>query len=382
MAAEVRAGHAEAASAGAAAAAPATADAPVKLSIRGATKTYGAVTALADTSLDLRQGEFLTLLGPSGSGKTTLLMIVAGLVPPTGGEVWIDGKLATYAPPDKRDIGVVFQNYALFPHLTIAENIAFPLQMRRMPADRIAGEVARVLDIVQLPHVAGRLPRELSGGQQQRIALARCMVYGPSIILMDEPLGALDRKLRDRMQLEIKELHGRLGITVLYVTHDQEEAMAMSDRICLMNNGRIEQIGSPRDLYFRPRSAFVADFLGESNILDGEVVAPGEIAVGQNLRVKARAPEGAAPGEKVKLVIRPESLRLLGPAEAADNVVTGSVSEAVFVGGVSRFFVTLAGGLVLSAKQLTDPAIAPPRVGDEARLGWGLDHGVVLRASP
>src|SRR5665213_2550370 len=246
----------------------------VKLSVRDLSKTYGEVMALAGASLDLAEGEFLTLLGPSGSGKTTLLMIVAGLVPPTGGEVWIDGKLATYAPPDKRDIGVVFQNYALFPHLTIRENIAFPLQMRRMPAARIASEVDRVLDIVQLPHVAERLPRELSGGQQQRIALARCMVYGPSIILMDEPLGALDRKLRDQMQLEIKGLHSRLGITVLYVTHDQEEALAMSDRICLMNNGRIEQIGTPQDLYFRPRTIFVADFLGESNILDATVVAP------------------------------------------------------------------------------------------------------------
>src|SRR5579872_7579166 len=182
----------------------------VKLSIRGASKSYGPVTALAEASLDLGEGEFLTLLGPSGSGKTTLLMMVAGIVPPSGGEIWIDGKLATYAPPNKRDIGIVFQNYALFPHLTVFENIAFPLRMRRRPQSEIAAEVRRVLEIVQLPHVAERFPRELSGGQQQRIALARCMVYRPSIILMDEPLGALDRQLRDHMQLEIKRIHREL----------------------------------------------------------------------------------------------------------------------------------------------------------------------------
>src|SRR4051794_7365585 len=262
-----------------------------KLSIRGATKTSGAVTALAEATLDLAEGEFLTLLGPSGSGKTTLLMMVAGLVQPSGGEIWIDGRLATYAPPNKRDIGIVFQNYALFPHLTVYENIASPLRMRRQNEKTIAAEVRRVLDIVQLPQVADRLPRELSGGQQQRIALARCMIYRPSIILMDEPLGALDRQLRDRMQLEIKQLHKRLGITVLYVTHDQEEALAMSDRICLMRQGRVEQIGSPEELYFRPRTEFAADFLGESNIIPGIIVTSGAAGLVQgpgDLRLRAR----------------------------------------------------------------------------------------------
>jgi putative spermidine/putrescine transport system ATP-binding protein len=356
------------------------ADAKTKLSIRGASKTYGAVTALAEATLDLAEGEFLTLLGPSGSGKTTLLMMVAGLVPPTGGEIWIDGKLATYAPPNKRDIGIVFQNYALFPHLTVYENIAFPLRMRRQNEATIAAEVRRVLDIVQLPHVADRLPRALSGGQQQRIALARCMVYRPSIILMDEPLGALDRQLRDHMQLEIKELHGRLGITVLYVTHDQEEAMAMSDRICLMNNGRIEQIGTPRELYFRPRTMFVAQFLGESNILEGTVAERGEttlLAAGEGLRVRAASADGAQPGDKVKFVVRPESLRLLAPGEPAENVAEGTLKETVFVGGVSRYFVTLPGGILLSAKQLTG-GTASPRPGDAVRVGWSAAQTLVL----
>jgi len=359
-------------------------DAPVKLSIRNVGKTYGGVTVLDSASFDLREGEFLTLLGPSGSGKTTLLMIVAGLVQPTGGEVWIDGRLATYATPDKRDIGVVFQNYALFPHLTIRENIAFPLRMRHMPETRIAQEVARVLDIVQRPHVALRLPRELSGGQQQRVALARCMVYGPSIILMDEPLGALDRKLRDRMQLEIKELHARLGITVLYVTHDQEEAMAMSDRICLMNNGRMEQIGTPRELYFRPGTPFVADFLGESNMLDGTLEEAGDVSLMRgpgDLLMRARSYQAIVRGETVKVIVRPESVRLLREGETADNEVSGNVTEAVFVGGVSRVFIRLAQGAVISAKHLTDAGVPQPLPGERVRVGWSIEHGVVLKVS-
>jgi len=358
-----------------------TVAAKTKLSIRDATKHYGSVTALAGATLDLAEGEFLTLLGPSGSGKTTLLMMVAGLVPPSGGEVWIDGALATYAPPNKRDIGIVFQNYALFPHLTVAENIAFPLEMRRMAAAEISAEVKRVLEIVRLPHVAGRFPRELSGGQQQRIALARCMVYRPSIILMDEPLGALDRQLRDQMQLEIKDLHGRLGITVLYVTHDQEEAMAMSDRICLMNNGRIEQIGTPQELYFRPRSVFVAQFLGESNIFDATVREAGSdltLAGPAGLAIRARAGE-AARNEAVKVVLRPERLRLLGAAESADNTASGTLKETVFAGGVTRYFVAVPGGLTLSAKQLSPGGEAEPRIGDTVRLGWGAEHTLVLR---
>jgi putative spermidine/putrescine transport system ATP-binding protein len=357
--------------------------AATKLSVRAATKTYGAVRALAGATLELREGEFLTLLGPSGSGKTTLLMMVAGLVQPTSGEVWIDGKLATYAPPNKRDIGIVFQNYALFPHLSVYENIAFPLRMRRMATEQIAVEVKCVLDIVQLPHVASRLPRELSGGQQQRIALARCMVYRPSIILMDEPLGALDRQLRDHMQLEIKDLHSRLGITVLYVTHDQEEAMAMSDRICLMNNGRIEQIGTPQELYFRPRNVFVAEFLGESNILDASVVEGEKTLLSGpgGLTIRAPSDTAARPGQQAKIIVRPERLRLLGPGEQADNVAEGRLKEVVFVGGVTRYFVTLASGAVLSAKQLTQVAGAAPRLGDAVRLGWDIEHTLMLHAS-
>ena len=305
-------------------------------------------------------------------------MMVAGLVAPTSGEIWIDGNLATYAPPDKRDIGIVFQNYALFPHLTVSENIAFPLRMRRMQQADIAIAVARALDIVQLPHVANRLPRELSGGQQQRIALARCMVYSPSIILMDEPLGALDRQLRDQMQLEIKSLHRRLGITVLYVTHDQEEAMTMSDRICLLNQGRIEQIGTPQELYFRPRSLFAAQFLGESNILDGTVGEAGKLLGPGGLVMRTSGGAPAGPRESVKLLVRPERLRLLAEGETADNMIEGELGETAFAGGMTRYFVRLADGTVLSGKELTDRTGEGLRPGARVRVGWRSEHGLVL----
>jgi putative spermidine/putrescine transport system ATP-binding protein len=352
--------------------------AATKLSVRNVAKSYGPVVALADTSLEMVEGEFLTLLGPSGSGKTTLLMIVAGLTEPSSGEVWIGGQLATHAAPNKRDIGMVFQNYALFPHMTIAENIGFPLRMRRVAEAEVAREVSRVLEMVQLPHVAARMPKELSGGQQQRIALARCMVYQPSIILMDEPLGALDRKLRDHMQMEIKALHKRLGITILYVTHDQEEALAMSDRICLMNHGRIEQLGTPADLYFRPRSEFVADFLGESNILAGEIAGSGLVRGPGGLSIQVPSTEGLAPGQAVKLVVRPEAMRLLAEGDIARNEVSGTIVDTVFGGGLFRHFVAVDGGPTLMAKQFADRPGLVPAIGQAVRLGWDADQTVVL----
>ncbi|MSO92828.1 MAG: ABC transporter ATP-binding protein [Rhodospirillales bacterium] len=355
-----------------------------KLKIRDLRKTYGPVVALAGAGLDLSEGEFLTLLGPSGSGKTTMLMMIAGLTQPDSGEVWIDGKLATYAPAHRRDIGMVFQNYALFPHLTVFENIAFPLRMRRLPEADIAREVGRVLDVVRLPGVGDRLPRALSGGQQQRIALARCIVYRPSIVLMDEPLGALDKKLRDQMELEIKRLHQELGITVLYVTHDQEEAMIMSDRICLMNDARIEQIGSPADLYFRPLTVFAADFLGESNLfnalVEGETGA--EIALrgpaGALIRV-ARDPERpAARGRPVKVMVRPEMLTLLADGALADNVLDARLTQVILVGGVTKYYARLADGTLVSATALTRGPVAGVTPDSPIRLGWSKASGVIL----
>ncbi len=321
-----------------------------KLRIAGVSKCYASTVALDCTDVEMAEGEFLTLLGPSGSGKTTLLSIVAGLIAPTTGEVWIDRHRATHLPPFKRGIGMVFQNYALFPHLTAHENIAFPLRMRRLSSSDVDREVSRVLDIVKLSHVAGRLPRELSGGQQQRIALARCIVYNPSIILMDEPLGALDKNLRDHMQMEIKRLHTELGITVLYVTHDQEEALAMSDRICLMNNARIEQIGVPNELYFRPRSVFAASFLGESNILSGVMAETGD-----------------------KAVVR----HGVNQAGHLENKLHGRLHDVVFAGGITKIHVRTEQGAILVVKELTTPDRIPNK-GDEVIVSWRCEDTVLL----
>ena len=310
-------------------------------------------------------------------------MTVAGLTVPDGGDIWIDGKLASYLPVHQRAIGMVFQNYALFPHLSVFENIAFPLRMRRVPQDQIKRDVAFALDTVRLSGMAQRLPRELSGGQQQRVALARCFVYRPSIILMDEPLGALDKKLRDEMQLEIKQLHSELGITVLYVTHDQEEALVMSDRICLMNQGGIEQIGTAHELYFRPLSLFAAQFLGDSNVLPVTVeeVGPHVTVKGpQSSRIEAAASEPVAKGLAAHIMVRPENLRVLGATESARNVLEGVVADVIMLGGVTRTLVKLGSGEVLSSKSLTSGSNAPTR-GASVRLGWAPEDTILLTRS-
>jgi putative spermidine/putrescine transport system ATP-binding protein len=355
----------------------------VKLKIRSLRKTYGPVIALDSADIDLRAGEFLTLLGPSGSGKTTLLWAVAGLNDPDRGQIWIDGREATHLPPFLRGIGMVFQNYALFPHLTIAQNIGFPLEMRKMNRAERDQAIARVLDTVKLGHVADRYPRELSGGQQQRIALARAIVYEPSIILMDEPLGALDKKLRDHLQLEIKHLHEQLGMTVMYVTHDQEEAMVMSDRICLMNNGQIEQIGKPEDLYFRPVSVFAADFLGESNLVDGLVRGiDGDsmvVEIAGAGTTRALLNPALELGEKVKLMTRPESIDVLGDGETRTNEVSGTLREIIVSGGATKLFIELPGGETLRLTQLTRAATERPTPGSTLRLGWDEQAAVALK---
>ena len=353
-----------------------------KLAISQLRKTYGPVTAVARVSLDVAEGEFVTLLGPSGSGKTTLLMMVAGLTWPDSGEVRIDGRLCTYLPSHKRDIGVVFQNYALFPHLTVHENIAFPLRMRRMSDQDISRKVRHALETVRLPDVGERETSALSGGQQQRIALARCIVYEPSIILMDEPLGALDKKLREEMQLEIKELHNQLGITVLYVTHDQEEAMVMSDKICLFNEGSIEQVGSPEEMYFSPRSKFAASFLGESNILSASVKGTvddrtildfqGSATVEAPLRFDVRS------GQNVAFMVRPESIAFADEAESGLNVIEGVVRDRILTGGVTKYFVEVAGDVTVSASSLTMRSERGRSPGDRVRLGWSIHDTVVL----
>ena len=353
-----------------------------KLQIRALRKTYGPVIALAGADVEMREGEFLTLLGPSGSGKTTMLMLIAGLIQPEDGEVWIDGRLSTYMPPHRRDLGMVFQNYALFPHMTVYENIAFPLRMRKVSEAAIRSEVERVLDVVQLGGIGARHPRQLSGGQQQRIALARCMVYRPPIILMDEPLGALDKKLREQLQLEIRRLHRDQGITVLYVTHDQEEALVMSDRICLMDKGEIVQIDTPDGLYFRPESVFAADFLGESNLLDATVHRVGEDIVRLegpgDIPIEAPARPDLAEGQAVKFMVRPESVRLLEGEEAADNTLNAALQDVILVGQVTKHYALLPGGTEVSATSLTHHRIPRFTPGEPVRFGFDRHSTVVL----
>ncbi len=355
-----------------------TANAPPKLEIKGLGKQYGNVTALEPTDLSVEAGEFVTLLGPSGSGKTTLLQMISGLTEPTSGELWVDGRNETETPVHKRDMGLVFQHYALFPHMTVSENIAFPLKMRGAPARDIRERVAETLAKVQLEAYGDRFPRELSGGQQQRVALARCFVYRPEIVLMDEPLGALDKNLREDMQLEIRRLHREFGTTVIYVTHDQEEALVLSDRVCLMNHARVEQIGTPREIYSHPKSIFSAQFIGLSNLFMGEVEEAGEgrMAVRNgNGTFEAKAENCRTVNGHGGLVLRPEQLRP-GPAGEGENEVAGTVSEIIYVGSDTRLVLTLKDGATLSVRH--DPSSPLPGLGETMTYHWPIDVAVVV----
>jgi putative spermidine/putrescine transport system ATP-binding protein len=354
------------------------------LELRNISKGYGTVTAVADLSLQLAKGEFLSLLGPSGSGKTTTLTMIAGLLQPTAGEILLEGRPVTPLPPYKRNIGVVFQNYALFPHMTVAKNIAFPLTMRGMARNEIADRVRKVLKLVGLPDHGSRYPRQLSGGQQQRVALARAMVFEPPILLMDEPLGALDKKLREHMQLEIKRLHRELGMSIIYVTHDQEEALVMSDRIAVFNLGRLEQVGTPTELYERPATRFVAEFIGESNIFPGISSAPANgfctlDSAGARLRAVATRP--LAEGERAVISVRPERIALQAgePASAMENVVCGRVTDVVYLGRSRKYVVrTNAGQEVVSLQQARSGAEPGFEIGEAVSLRWQAEDATVL----
>jgi putative spermidine/putrescine transport system ATP-binding protein len=341
-------------------------------------KQYGSVIAVDDVSLDIAPGEFVTLLGPSGSGKTTTLMMLAGFEIPTAGEIYVDDDPIAAVPPYRRNIGMVFQNYALFPHMTVGENIAFPLQMRKLSRSEIAGKSQEVLDLVGLPGYEGRYPRQLSGGQQQRVAVARALVFNPRVLLMDEPLGALDKQLRERLQLEIKALHDQLGVTIIYVTHDQEEALVMSDRIAVMNDGRIEQCGPPTELYDEPSTRFVATFIGESNFIDGVVERQdGEcICVAAPGLGELRAPQrpGLSTGAPVALTVRPEKIIASeNGVEPGMNAVTGNVEDVVFIGEMRRYVVALPGGQRLILKAQNRSGVKTYERGDAIGVAWNVD---------
>ena len=342
------------------------------LRLAGIVKRYGAVTALAGIDLGVRKGELLTILGPSGSGKTTLLKVVAGFEMPDEGEVLLGAGRITDAPPSKRDIGMVFQNYALFPHMTIADNIAFPLEMRKVRRAERARRVDEALSLVDLSGLGGRLPRQMSGGQQQRAALARAVVFGPKLLLLDEPFGALDRKLREQMQLEVRRLQRRLGVTALFVTHDQEEALILSDRIAVMEQGRIVQLGAPQEIYRRPATRFVAGFIGESNLYRVKVDERGSGSLENGTRIPLPGSAVAA-GQEVGVMLRPERPRQVGGTEAADVTFSGEVVETVYLGETIKYRVQLDPGFEVVVRWPFRDAGEALKVGDRVALGWNRD---------
>jgi len=355
----------------------------VLVSFRGVQKSYdGESLIVKDLNLDIRKGEFLTLLGPSGSGKTTSLMMLAGFETPTAGEIRLAGRSLNNVPPHKRDIGMVFQNYALFPHMTVAENLAFPLSVRGMGKADIAERVKRALAMVQLEALGGRYPAQMSGGQQQRVALARALVFEPQLVLMDEPLGALDKQLREHMQMEIKHLHERLGVTVVYVTHDQGEALTMSDRVAVFHQGEIQQIADPRTLYEEPRNGFVAGFIGENNRLHGRLLEQdGErcvVGLARGERISALAVKVGRVGEPVSLSIRPERVRINGRSHDCPNRFSGRVAEFIYLGDHVRIRLEVAGQNDFFLKQPVSELDPSLTVGDVVPIGWQVEHARAL----
>ena len=350
--------------------APPTAAADVR--VEGVTKRFDDVVAVDDLTFEVEHGSFFALLGPSGCGKTTTLRMIGGFEEPTSGRIRLGEADVTGLPPYKRDVNTVFQSYALFPHLSIFENVAFGLRRRRLKGGAVAGRVAEILRIVGLEGLERRKPRQLSGGQQQRVALARALVNSPRVLLLDEPLGALDLKLRKQMQLELKAIQHDLGVTFIHVTHDQEEAMTMADRIAVMSKGRIEQLGTPLELYERPQTRFVAGFLGVSNLLSAAVV--GEERVRLDDGTELRVPAQLQPG-RVAVGIRPEKINIHG---AGDNRLAGTVVERAYVGVATQYIVETAAGRLTVYAQNARPGAEGAVPGDRVTLGWDSRSAFVL----
>ena len=346
-----------------------------QLDIIGLAKRYGEFHAVRDVSLSIKDGEFLVLLGPSGCGKTTTLRMVAGFIEPTAGHVKLGGTDVTLLPPWKRNAGMVFQNYALFPHLTVAENVAFGLEMRKVPKADIARRVEETLAMVRLSGYGGRLPRQLSGGQQQRVALARALAIHPDVLLLDEPLSNLDAKLRQEVRVEIRELQRQLGLTTVMVTHDQEEALTMADRLVVMNEGSVRQVGTQRDLYERPADRFVAGFVGRTTFLAGTVEAPGRFKSDGGL---ALACTGGTPGRAV-LSLRPERVEIgLQPRSGLDNALSGTVEFVSYLGALIDIHVRLSPSDRLVVQIANREGGFTPEVGHPVHVGWPASAGQVF----
>ncbi len=354
------------------------------LSLTGIAKRYGDTVAVAGLDLDVKEGEFVTLLGPSGCGKTTTLGLIAGFFSPTKGEVRIKGRSVTDLPPFRRDIGVVFQDYALFPHMTTAENVAFGLRMRKAAKTEVARRVADALDLVKLGGLGARRPNELSGGQRQRVALARALVIRPAILLLDEPLSNLDLKLREEMRLEIAELQRRLAITTVFVTHDQGEALVMSDRIAVMNAGRIEQVGRPADIYERPASRFVAEFIGRMNLFPGRVAADGtgcRVHTAHGLALALPVAPGVTAGTAVHIAARPERARLShAPPPAGWFAERGTIAQILYLGPSREIRLRLESGARATVEAVNDGDLVDFAPGMNVWFGAPPDACLVLPA--
>jgi spermidine/putrescine ABC transporter ATP-binding subunit len=348
--------------------------------INNVVKRFGDFTALHELNLEIQEGEFLSLLGPSGCGKTTTLRLIAGFIQPTQGSIILGDQDVTHVAPQHREIGMVFQDYALFPHMTIADNIGFGLRERGYPKEQIRARVGDLLDLIRLAEVGERYPAEVSGGQQQRIAVARAVAYPPKVLLMDEPLGALDLKLRETMQVELRRIQQELKITTVYVTHDQTEAMNMSDRIVVMNTGRIEQIGSAEGIYDDPRTRFVADFVGQINLLDAVITgSDGDFLTAETLGKPVRVPKGESElSGKVSIAVRPEHLQLVDASSSDDalNVISGKLSGRTFAGNLTRLFIDVGAEspIVVEAR----PQDAPSEIGVSLNIGWEAENSRVL----
>lgn len=349
------------------------------LRIESVTKKYGDFVALHPTTLHIEDKEFITILGPSGSGKTTLLNTISGFEPPTSGRVFLGDKEITFTPPHKRNIGMMFQNYALFPHMTIFDNVCFPLKMRKIPKQEMINKAKNALDLVQLLDFKDRHPNQLSGGQRQRVALARAIVFDPPVLLLDEPLGALDKQLRAQMQLELKTIQERIGITTVSVTHDQEEALTMSTRICIVKDGKIEQVGTPTEIYQSPSNRFVADFIGDTNLLNAEVVSweagVATIKTSNGELIKATAEE--KPAGKVHYSIRPEFISIAGENEPFLNKLTGKIRNTLYLGDAFKCEFVTEKNEVIHIK-LSIKMYHSFDQSQKITIGWNESDGILL----